>query len=74
MKFFVFLRDDEWHWKLRCAGGQVIATSALGFRTYEEAHEAVDLVQKCCDAFIYDSAGNMLESLAISRFPHLVNM
>lgn len=71
MKFFVFFRDDDWIWELRRAGGQVIATAARGFRTHEETYEAIEVFQKNCDAFIYDIAGNMVESIAIIRHPQI---
>lgn len=72
MKFLVFFRDDDWIWELHRAGGQVIATAVRGFRTPEEAYEAIEVFQKNCHAFIYDSAGNMVESIAITRRPKIV--
>ena len=61
-KYFVFLSGDHWDWELRRVGGVVIAMNAQGFRSYEEAHNALSLFQKSCDAFIFDTAGNIVEA------------
>jgi uncharacterized protein YegP (UPF0339 family) len=67
MQFFVILQGEQWHWELRRVRGEVVATSAHGYRTQEDALEAIHLIRKSCDAFMYDVSGNMLESRAVTR-------